>query len=64
MPLFYIIPFKLQSDAERKAQPKIVDFEWGNVLLYVLFGIVGLALFGLFVVVPAILALQQNMPTP
>ncbi len=62
MPLFYFIPFKLQSDAERKARPRIVDFEWRNVLLYVVLGLMFLALFGVFIVLPAILAMQEAMP--
>jgi hypothetical protein len=62
MPLFYLIPFKLQSDAEHKINPPPVDFKWSNVLLYGAVALLILAMFAVFIVLPAILSMRAAVP--
>jgi hypothetical protein len=63
MPMFYFQPFKFKSDAERKQEVPVVDFgPRRDTILYVLSGLLLLALFAAFIIAPAVIALQQAAP--
>lgn len=58
MPLFYFRPFNFHP----KRQPKIVDIPTSDIALWVVIGLIGAALFVVFVVVPAMLYLNEALP--
>jgi len=61
MPLYYFIPFKFKSDAERKMETPVLDFgPTRELMLSILVGLVLFAMFMAFIVLPAIIVMQQS----
>ncbi len=63
-PLFYLIPFDFHADKRRqqRRRPRIVDFNLGETLLFLLMAVVALGLFVAFIVFPALTVLGQSAP--
>ena len=61
MPLFYLRPFDFHPE-RRKRRPRLIEFEMEGVLLYIVIGVVGLAFFAAFIVMPALAVLGQSVP--
>ena len=63
MPMFYFIPFKLQSDVEKKMNPPMLQVgPLGEIALYVIVGLMLAALFAVFIVLPMIMVMHQGAP--
>ncbi len=62
MPLFYFRPFDFHADKRRPRRPPIVDFPVGETLLFLIVAMVGLGLFVVFVVFPALTVLSLSTP--
>lgn len=57
MPWFYFIPYKLESDMERKSRPRIVEGSFWNGVLYVTIGLILVGMAAAFVILPAVMAM-------
>lgn len=63
MPMFYFVPFKLTSDAERKTMTPVMEFgPTRDVVLFVLSALVFLGMFFALVILPTIIALREAAP--
>ncbi len=63
MPMFYFIPFKLQSDLEKKINPPMLQVgSFGEIVMYAIVGLMLAALFGAFIVLPMIMAMHASVP--
>jgi hypothetical protein len=61
--MFYFIPFQLKSDVEKKINPPMLQVgSFGEVVMYVVVGLMLAALFGVFIVLPTIMAMQASVP--
>jgi hypothetical protein len=60
MPMFYFVPFKLTSDAERKTMTPVIELgPTRDVVLFVIASIVFLGMFFALAILPTIIALRE-----
>ena len=60
MPLFYVVPFSFFKDRKK---PRMVDIKTSDIVLYGALGLIALVMFFGLIVVPAMMVLNQSLPT-
>lgn len=58
MPMFYLRPFSFNPEEK----PRRFDSDMGEMLLYGVIGLIGIAMFAAFVVLPAALLVAESAP--
>ncbi len=58
MPLFYFRPFSFEPEEK----PRRFDGDMGEMLLYGVIGLIGIAMFVAFVVLPAVMLVAEAAP--